>query len=126
MTRYRHKKSGGEYELMAYGTFVSIDPARDLSAVYVAEIVPGIWHVRHAFWYGVTSIQVLTQCKEYIRTGDVVAIYQSVLDSRIWVRPLTEFLDGRFERAVPFEELEKAVWGEPREVDPIMRAIDLG
>lgn len=96
MTRYRHKKRGTVYELVGIGTFVNHDPAYDMDDVCVAEVAPGVWHVRFAFASHIVSEAARVQGG--ITAGELVAIYRAVLDpTEIWVRARAEFNDGRFE-----------------------------
>lgn len=95
---HRHKKRGTEYVLIGYGTFVSLDDAKDMQDLRVAEVAPGVWHVRFAFQLPAKSEWARAQCETRIENGDVLAIYRSATDpTEIWVRPREEFEDGRFE-----------------------------
>lgn len=65
---HRHKKRGSEYELIGYGKMQTED------------------------WWDTSGYDLLepVDMKE-------VAIYRSLDDGSLWVRPREEFEDGRFE-----------------------------
>ena len=68
MKKYKHKKRGTTYRIIAEGVMsVSAD-----------------WY----YWNGPAYTNV---------DGEPVIIYQSCEDARVWVRPRDEFFDGRFE-----------------------------
>ncbi len=110
MIYYQHKKTLGKYELIAYGTFVSMNSVLDLEDVYFSQVIMGVWHVRDVPAQEVAYRWARAQCENKIEVGDLVAIYQAQVDHCFWVRPYYEFYDGRFERlsSQPGIETQKA------------------
>lgn len=109
---HRHKKRGTEYELLGFGTWVSLDVGSNEADAYVAEMAPGVWHIRWAFGEVEGAEWARVQTATPFANGTVLAIYRSVDGAMLWVRPREEFEDGRFEALAPLP-VKASEAGEP-------------
>jgi len=93
---HRHVKRGTEYTLIAYGHWTGINQVvEDGADLSVREDAPGLWSACEQYERESGQWASL-QTGKPMALGDVVAIYRSVDDDSLWVRPREEFEDGRF------------------------------
>ena len=61
---------------------------------------PGsLWrHVKRGSLYLILGTAVRQDSGNPAREGEVLVVYRSESDGRLWTRPLAEFVDGRFVR----------------------------
>lgn len=63
-------------------------------------------HVKRGSTYEVVG-QAMLQTSAPLTDMETMIVYRSLDDGRLWVRPSTEFEDGRFERVVQQERSGK-------------------
>lgn len=94
---FKHRKTGGLYTVVARATASLAQPLEDNAPVGVRKTDLGVIVVEYPNIV-VDHVGQLQSAKP-LENGEEVIVYRGS-DYRYWVRPLAEFLDGRFE---PFD-----------------------
>lgn len=59
-------------------------------------------HIKRGSYYVLLTREAVSQNKDEKHDNVAYCVYQSLKDSSVWVRPRTEFFDGRFEQITSY------------------------
>lgn len=97
---WRHKKRGSVYRVVANVRLRALAPVMegDLVVVLPPDIAIPQREATLLEVHAVTKVTAKLQAAAKLENGTDLVLYVHPEDGQFWVRPASEFMDGRFER----------------------------